>query len=412
MNHGMSPERIATDSGRSTSAQALARSRLKLWAGAGVALVVLLAVMWRFTGDHGGGKVRAAPAAPVRTAQVVRRDMAVVEHTIGRVVSPTMVQVTARVQGMLDAAYFQEGQFVKKGDLLFQIDPRPFAAALDQARAMLERDEAQLKNANRDLERYSSLLKSGNASVQQVDTASANAQALIGTVASDKAAIAIAQLNLEYAQIRSPVDGKTGPLLIQPGNMIAAIGTTPLVTIAQLQPVKVSFPLPQTDIPRIEARQRGAGLKASLDIQDAGGKHLAAPVDFTDNSVNNQSGTLELRATFDNADFSLVPGQLVNVTVEMDDMSNALVVPREAVNDGPTGSYLYVVAGGKAEVHPVKVLFDDGKDIAVEGDVKPGDPVITEGQLRVLPNAPVNVMGASSDGTAAAEAAAALSNLR
>jgi multidrug efflux system membrane fusion protein len=216
----------------------------------------------------------------------------------------------------------------------------------------------------------------------------------VATIAADEAAIKIAELNLGYTQIRSPVDGKTGPLLIQPGNMVVAAGTPPpLVTIAQIQPIKISFNLPQSDLQLILARQRAKGLTATVDSNDAGGKPLSAPVDFTSNAVNNQSGTIELRATFTNKDFSFLPGQLVNVTVELDTIPKTLVAPRDAINEGPDGPYVYVVAVGKAVPHNVRVLFDDSKNVAIGGDVKPGDQVIVEGQLRVQPNGEVNVLG-------------------
>ena len=354
------------------------------------ALLLVLGAFWHFTGP--GAKPpasRTAGAAPVHIGQVTQRDMPVVQHALGKVLATTMVQITARVQGLLESANFKEGQFVKRGDLLFQIDPRGFQAALDQARAILARDEASLVNASRDRERYANLKESGNVSVAQFDTITTNAAMLAATVAADKAAVQTAELNLGYAQIRSPVDGKTGPLLIQPGNMITANGTTPLVTIAQLQPVKVSFTLPQSELPRIQARQKTRGLSATLDIRGGKGAALEAPVDFTDNAVSAGSGTIELRATFDNADLALVPGQLVNVTVELDNIPNALVVPPDAINDGPDGPFVYVVTGGKAIQHAIKVLFNDHKAAAVSGDIKPGDQVITEGQLRVTPGGAV-----------------------
>jgi multidrug efflux system membrane fusion protein len=174
--------------------------------------------------------------------------------------------------------------------------------------------------------------------------------------------------------------------------MITANSAAPLVTISQIQPIKISFSLPQSDLQLILARQRSKGLIATVDTDDLTGKPLSAPVDFTSNAVNDKSGTVELRATFDNRQFSFLPGQLVNVTVELDSIPNAVVVPRDAVNDGPEGAYVYVVANGKTEQHDVKVLFDDSKYVAVEGDVKPGDRVIVEGQLRVQPDAAVNVL--------------------
>jgi multidrug efflux system membrane fusion protein len=382
-------------------------SAQKKWLFGAAAIVIVLAAYWHFNAaDNGGGSARQAAAPPVRVASVVRRDMAVVEHTLGSVVANTTVQVTARVQGVVDSAAFQEGRFVKKGDLLFQIDPRGFQAALEQARAVLARDEAQLVNANRDRTRYQSLSNQGAISDQQRDTSATNADVLVATVAADKAAMDMAALNLDYTKIRSPVDGKTGPLLVQPGNMVSATGATPLVTIQQVRPVKLSFSLPQTDLDRIQARQKGKGLTAILESHsDASGKPLSAPVDFTGNAVSGQSGTIELRANFANDDLSLVPGQLVDVTVELDDIPGALVVPRDAVNDGPDGSYVYVVADNKAVSHPVKILFDDTRYVAVSGDIKSGDQVITEGQLRVDPGSPVRVIGGKGSAKAVAPAA-------
>jgi multidrug efflux system membrane fusion protein len=368
------------------------QSRRYLYGAAALALV--LGGFWYGMRDHGaGGRDQArGGAAPVRVARVVRTNMPVVEHTLGTVVANTMVQVTARVQGIVDRAAFQEGQFVHKGDLLFQIDPRAFQAALAQARAVLARDQAQLRNATRDRQRYQALRAQGAISEQQRDTSDTNADMLAATVEADKAAVQIAELNLSYTQIRSPVDGKTGPLLIQPGNMVSANGATPLVTVAQIQPVKVSFSLPQGDLPRILARQKGRGLIATLDSKDTGGRSMTAPVVFTSNAVNAASGTIEMRASYENHDLALVPGQLINVTVQLDDLADAMVIPRDGVNDGPDGSYVYVVQQGKAEVRPVKILFDDTVNVAIAGEVKPGDRVITEGQLRVEPDAAVRVL--------------------
>ena len=377
----------------------------------GAALIAVLGGYWYFSrnGDEAGGR-GGGNAAPVRVGTVERRDMAVVEHTLGTVVANTTVNVTSRVQGVVDSAAFKEGQFVRKGDLLFQIDPRGFEAALSQARAVLAKDEALLVNANRDRDRYQSLANQGAISDQQRATTATNADVLAATVAADRAAVQMAELNLDYSKIRSPVDGKTGPLLVQPGNMVSATNLAPLVTIQQVRPVKLSFSLPQSDLDRIQARQKSKGLRAILEgRKDAKGQPLSAPVDFTSNAVSGLSGTIELRADFANDDLSLVPGQLVDVTVELDDIPNALVVPRDAVNDGPDGTYVYVVEDGKkgtqAVTHPVKILFDDTKNVAVSGDIKPGDKVITEGQLRVEPDSVVRVIGGGGNNAGQAPAA-------
>jgi multidrug efflux system membrane fusion protein len=335
--------------------------------------------------------------------------MAVVERSLGSVVANTLVQLSARVQGTMMSAHFKEGQFVKKGDLLFQIDPRPFQAALAQAEAIWRRDQAQLTNALRDKKRYADLRQQGAISAQQSDTSDTNADVISATVAADKAALDMARLNLDYSQIRSPVDGKTGPILLQPGNMISSSNgaTAPLVTIAEVRPIKVSFTLPQSELPRIQARQQTQPLRAILDARDRAGQVLSAPVDFTSNIVSNQSGTIELRATFANADLSLVPGQLVNVTVELGDIPHALVVPRDAVNDGPNGSFVFVVKNGKAVQTPVEVLTDDGTDAAVAGaGVAAGDTVVVEGQLRVTSGGDVRVLGRKDSGSGGVKDAA------
>ena len=318
--------------------------------------------------------------------------MAVVENTLGTVVAESTVQVIARVEGMLETAYFHEGQFVRRGDLLFQIDPRPFQAALAQARATLQRDQALLKNAERDRRRYERLFKEDSASSQQLDTAAANADAVAATVALDQAALNFARLNLGYAQIRSPIDGKTGALLVQPGNMISGTPSAALVTIAQLRPIKLSFNLPQSEYWRIRAREKSDLLLATVDRSPEQGGPLSAPVSFMSNTVDAQSGTIELRATFANTNLSLLPGETVNVTVKLSDIPNAIVIPHDAVNYGPNGTYVYVVVNGRAIMRPVTVRFDDTKDAAIAGNLNPGDVVIVEGQLRVEAGERVRVL--------------------
>ena len=382
-----------------TSAQRRAAGvSVRTWLISAAAVLIAFAAWYYLAGNNGSGANQRNAAAPVRVAKVTRHDMPVVEHALGVVVANTLVQVTARVQGIVDAANFKEGQFVKKNDLLFQIDPRAFEAALDQARGVWARDEASLKNAMRDKQRYEALHNQGAISDQLRAASATNADVAAATVAADKAAVKIAELNLGYTRIRSPVDGKTGPVLVQPGNMVAANGTTTLVSIAQVQPVKVSFNLPESDIPLILARQRVKPLIAALDLQGKDGKALVAQVDFTSNAVNDQSGTIELRATFDNAELSLVPGQLVNVTVELNNLPNALIVPRTAINDGPLGPYIYTVKDGKATQHDVKLLFDDTKNVAIKSDVRPGDLVIVEGQLRVEANGSVEILPPAKGG--------------
>ena len=315
------------------------------------ALILVLGGFWYYNHQPAGDWRRGprVAAAPVRVAKVVQRDMPVIERTIGTVVAYDTVQVTPQVQGRVQEAFFKEGQMVKKGDLLFQIDPRPFQAALGQVKGQLAKDQAALDGARRDLKRFQALMAVNAESQQVVDDQTATVAADEGTVEADKANVQTAALNVEYTQIRSPVDGKTGPITVMPGNIISVTGTTatvnPLVTISQIQPIKISFVLPQTELPRIQARQKAGGLTATIDQSDVGGSSFTVPVDFVSNAVNNATGTIELRATYPNADAALVPGQLVNVVVELSDIPDATVVPHDALTAGPDGQYVYTVSG-------------------------------------------------------------------
>ena len=353
------------------------------WLIGGIALATLLGGFWYFNQDTAKRPARSA-AVPVRVARVTRHDMPVVERTLGTVIANTTVQVAARVQGVIDSTAFKEGQLVKAGDLLFVIDPRPYQAVYDNAVATLATSKAKA-------ERYQKLAQQNAISSQDLD----DAQAAYLVAKSNAEA---ARLNLEFTRIRSPVDGKTGPILVQTGNMVSATSMTPLVTIDQIHPVKISFSLPQSDLPLIQARQHGKGLTAAVNPQGGGGKPLSAPVDFISNAVNNVSGTIELRSTFKNEDDALVPGQLFNVTVELDNIPNALVVPREAVNVGPDGEYVFAVKGTKVVEKPVTVLFDNDTDMAVQGKLTPGEAVVVDGQMRLVPGATVAVEGARRTG--------------
>ena len=356
-----------------------AASRWRIWLVGGVVLAALVGGYWYFSQDNAPVRKRST-VIPVRVGQVERRDMAVVEHTLGTVVPFTTVQVAARVQGVIDSTAFKEGQLVKTGELLFVIDPRPYQAAYDNAMATLATSKAKA-------DRYQKLVAQNAISPQDED----DAQAAYLVAKSNAEA---ARLNLEFTHIRSPVDGKTSAIMVQTGNMVSATAMTPLVNIAQIHPIKVAFSLPQTDLPLIQARQRGDGLAASVVSQGVGGKPLVAPVDFINNTVNNVTGTIELRSTFKNEGDVLVPGQLLNVTVQLDNISGALVVPHEAVNIGPDGKYVFALKDAKVVQKPVTVLFDDGKSMAVKGDLTPGESVVTDGQLRLVPGATVLAEGA------------------
>jgi len=362
------------------------RTRLILGIAAAALLGLLAYLIW------GGSKGRVPPPPLVVTATAKTQDVTVVEHAVGTVVANATVQVTAQVTGQLLRADFQEGQIVKQGELLFEIDPRPFQAALQQARAQLAKDTALMMSAANDKARYDALFAQNAISSQQRDTADATAKSTAATVDADRGALKVAELNLGYTSIRSPVNGKTGPILIQPGNLVIANASSPLVVVTQIEPVKVSFSLAQEFLPRIQARAKAGSLAAFVDAHEPGGRKLSAPVDFVSNQVSNTTGTIELRADFDNRDHTLVPGQMVDVDVSLDNLKQAVTVPREAVNDGPDGRYVYVVRkDGIAELRPVTVLFDTGTSMAVKG-VKRGETVVVDGQLRLVPGDKVSIV--------------------
>ncbi len=362
------------------------------WLLIGLGVVLLAALLWFGFKYLFPAKPHTPPPAPVRTAHAMKKDVSVVQTTIATVVSPATVQVTAQVQGKLLQAYFQEGQLVHKGDPLFLIDPAPFQNALAQARAQLAKDTAMLQSARNDQTRYTALYAQNAISQQVRDQAVATAQADAATVQSDEAAVNIASENLGYTRILSPIDGKTGPIQIQPGNLITVAGATPLVTIAQIQPIKLSFFLPQGQLTQIQNQMAAGKLEAMVPMPGAVGGKEQAKVDFISNTVGANTGTIELRATFQNADQRLVPGQSVNVGVTLNQIAGATVVPRDAVNVGPDASFVYVVgADNVVTSKPVQVLNDDGTLDAVKGDVKPGDQVVVEGQLRIVPGAKVQI---------------------
>ena len=363
-----------------------------------IGALILAAIAWHFIGGWLHGKPKTPPPPPVHVGIAKTQSVTMMERTIATVVSPAMVQVNAQVAGKLLAANFQEGQIVHKGDPLFQIDPAPFQNALAQAKAMLAKDQAAAQSALNDEKRYVALYAANATSQQLRDQAIATAQGDVATVASDNAAVNIAQENLGYTRIVSPIDGKTGPIAIQPGNLVSVAGSA-LVTIAQVQPIKISFFLPQKDLDQIQDQMAAGKLLAVISMPDAGpGKtQEKAKVDFVSNIVNATTGTIELRATFQNADQRLVPGQSVQVGITINQLPNAVVVPRDAVNAGPDSSYVFVVDKQSVVVQkPVTVLNDDGANDAIKGDVKPGDRVVTDGQLRIVPGVKVAVQKAGA----------------
>ena len=350
------------------------------------AVLVAGAAVHNYLGGESTTKGKGTEAPTVEIAPAQRRDIPVYAQAVGTVVANATVQVKSRIDGQIVGAAFKEGQLVRKGDLLFQIDRAPYEATVRAAKANLQRDEAQLANAQLDLGRANKLVKNGYVSAQTRDAAIAQSKALAGTVAADRAAVDQAELQLGYTEIRSPIDGKTGPILLDVGNIVTTNNNTPLVTVTQVQPVKISFALAQQNLPQLQQAFAAQRLVASLKTHGDRAAEVDAPIDFIGNTINAASGTIELRATYDNADMRLVPGEFVDVRVRINDLKNTIAVPREAVNTGQNGQFVYVVTPErKVELRAVTVLDQTGDTVAVEGPVKDGESVIVDGQLRVAP---------------------------
>lgn len=371
-------------------------------------------------GPAGGGRAgRGGGAAPVRIATARVGDVPVAANTLGTVLANSMVTIKSQVDGPLVEAAFKEGQMVKKGDLLFRIDPAPFEAALRQAQATVARDQAQLASAQADADRAVMLSERGIVSAQQRDQLVANAKALAATIDADKAAVERSALNLGYTTIRAPVNGKTGAYIVYPGNQVRANDQTGLITIAEIQPVKIAFNLPQGDLPLLQARLAEGNLMAGVvarsdvasaqAVDDQQEMQIPVKVNFIGNAVDDRTGTIELRATFDNPDLRLVPGELVDVSIQLDTLKQVTVLPREAVNVGQNQSYVFVLDDeNKAQMRPVRVLYQNQVITAVaNGVIKSGDRVVIDGQLRLTPGARTTITQAPGDAAIQASPAAA-----
>ena len=352
-----------------------------------VAVFALLAACNRSEGE--AKQPPAKPAVPVVVAPVSQRSIPVEVRAIGNVEPYSTISVKAQVGGELQKVFFAEGDMVKKGQKLFQIDPRPAEETIRQLEANLARDTAQATNAEADAARYSALAKEGVIARQQYETVQSNSTALQATLAADRAAISNAKLQLQYATIYSPIDGKTGNLMVKEGNLVKA-NDVPLVTINQIEPIYVTFSVPESQLPAIRRRANGnltVRANATGEPQPAVGK-----LTFIDNAVDQTTGTIKMKGTFANAQHRLWPGQFVNVVLSVSQQANAILVPSQAVQAGQQGQYVYVIGNGnKAEMRLVKVERTFGDETAVTG-VQPGESVVTDGQSRLMPGAVVQVV--------------------
>jgi multidrug efflux system membrane fusion protein len=338
----------------------------------------------------GGPPEGRQTSVPVTVAQAEQRTVPFEIMAPGTVEPMRAAAVTAQVSGMVISVRFREGDEVREGAVLVEIDPRPYRNALEQAEATLARDLIQLENARRQVERYRSLAQDAGIAAEQFESLQATAQGLEATVKSDSANLDNARLNLEYTSIRAPISGRTGSLLIKEGNVVRAQGSGPLVTLNQTRPILVRFAVPAPHLPVIRRYQDGNLLVRVRGDDDT--TALSGTLVFVDNTVDTTTGTIMLKARFDNVSGMLWPGQFVTATLVLYEEQNAVVIPTPAVVEAEGGTYVYVVGeDGKAVTRPVVVGRSVGDDVVVTDGLAAGETVVTDGQLRLVPGARVQV---------------------
>jgi membrane fusion protein, multidrug efflux system len=369
----------------------------------GAAAIAALALFaWLLKPAHASAPQQAQPAAvEVSTAPVIRRDVPVYLRGIGTVQAFYTVKVTAQVNGQLTEVAFHEGQQVERGQLLAQIDPRPFQAALDEARAALAKDGAQLAGARKDLARYEFLAPKKLASQQQVDTQHALIGELEAQIASDRAAIESAATQLSYTRITAPIAGRTGFRQVDPGNIVHATDTNGIVVLTQLQPITAIFTLPEDALAAVgDAMSRGPVQVAALEQ----GKELdRGTVALVDNQIDPTTGTIRLKAVFPNSKLRLWPGQFVDLRLLARTDRNALTIPAAALQRGPDGMFVYIVGpDSTVAMQPVTVANDSESVAIVTRGLRPGQQVVTSNLFRLQPGAPVRLLAPAATRPAAA----------
>src|SRR5216684_1564867 len=363
-------------------------SRRFLIAGAVVVALGAGGIAAYFSTDSGAKEGRKAgkgsPAVPVTVAPVTQETVPIELRAIGNVEAYSTVALKARVDGQIVEVNFREGAPVKKGDVLFRIDPRPYEAALRQAEANALRDVAARSQARSQDRRYQDLLEKNFVSKEAYAQIRTNAETAEAVAKASQAALENASLNLEYCTIRSPLDGYVGKVLLQAGNLVKANDVSPLVVINQVRPIYVNFALPEQNLPEVRRFQAMSKLAVEALSSDPAQQPTQGRLIFIDNAVDPSTGTIRLRAQFENADAALWPGQFVNVSVRLTEQVDAIVIPSPAVQNGPQGQYVYVVGADLvAEVRKITVLRTDGERTIVATGLQKGERVVTRGQLRL-----------------------------
>jgi membrane fusion protein, multidrug efflux system len=359
----------------------------RLTGGATIVALAAMAVVWRLSLGSGvpqAAAQTAGPVIPVTAGTAVTEDVPVFLHGIGTVQAYNSVSIKSRVDGQIVKIDFKEGQDVKEGDPLFRIDPRSYQAALEQAQATKQKDEAQLAGAQADLERYAQLVPSGHQTRQSYDQQKALVAQLQATIKADEAQIDTAKINLGYSDIRSPIDGRLGARLVDKGNLVHANDNTVLVMITEVKPIFVSFTLPQETLDDVMENHR----KTPLDVRAYSGdgkKQLAeGKLTLIDNMIDQATGTIRLKARFDNQDERLWPGEFVNVRLILATRRGATTVPAQTVQDGPNGHYAYIIKpDDTVERRAVEIAsIQDGIAVVTKG-LSPGERIVVDGQYRL-----------------------------
>ncbi|HEY6765099.1 MAG TPA: MdtA/MuxA family multidrug efflux RND transporter periplasmic adaptor subunit [Candidatus Sulfotelmatobacter sp.] len=354
-----------------------------------VCLVVVLAGLSMLSlscsaGDAKQQKAQAAGpprAVSVAVAPVQRQDVPVFLNGLGSVTAFNTANIKSRVDGQIMQVNFKEGQNVKQGDLLIVIDPRPYQAQLDQVQAQLFRDQAQLRDAKLNLERYTSLIPSGSIAQQQVDTQKALVDQLEGTVRNDQGLVESAKLQITYSRITAPFNGRVGLRQVDPGNIIHASDTNPMLILTQLQPIAVIFTLPEDMLQRVAKRMQASTLNVDAYSRDDQTKLATGKLLTIDNQIDQTTGTAKLKAVFDNKDNQLWPNEFVNVDLLLETRKDATVLPTAAILRGPQGTFVYAVKPDQTvEARTVTISLTQGNTTAISAGVNPGETVVTDGQ--------------------------------
>ncbi len=343
---------------------------------------------------------------PVMIAVADARRVPIYLGGVGTIKARSSVAIKSRIEGQLFEALVREGQTVHKGDVLFRLDPRPLQARLKEVQAILARNRASHAKALADVKRLSNLSAKGYSPKTLVDDARTDVSTLAATVRASEAAAELARLNLDYATIRSPIDGRVGALPVTPGNIVKPNDTQPMLVITETRPVYASFGVPEQYIDEIRARMNAATLTVEVSTQATKSATATGRLFFIDNKVDTTTGTIELLAHFDNDDERLVPGQFIRARILLATLENAVLVPSRSVQINQNGRFLWVVGpDDTVALRPVVTGPDDGGDIAITKGLAAGERVVTDGQLRLFPAAKVEVSGGKAKQRAESEKA-------